>query len=124
MTQGLRELQPYDLCEELEGVVLPKLLDVLRTRLPGHCMRVTDLDVDLMVRVCGRLRAEVPDVRLVILSDNLNAATPAELAVSSTKLVELRNPLPDGTQRPPLLVFIPNDMRAAAEDSFGVATFE
>ncbi len=44
--------------------------------------------------------------------------------MSSTKLVELRNPLPDGTQRPPLLVFIPNDMRAAAEDSFGVATFE
>ena len=50
--------------------------------------------------------------------------TPPELEVSSTKLVELRNPLPDGQQRPPLLVFIPSDVRAAAEDSFGVATFE
>jgi hypothetical protein len=38
--------------------------------------------------------------------------------------VELRNPLADNTLHPPLLVFIPSDLRAAAEDSFGVATFE
>ena len=87
-------------------------------------MRITDLDTDLMVRLCGRLRAEVPNSEVVILSDRHDTATTPELTVSSTKLVELRNPLPDGKQRAPLLVFIPNDVRAAAEDSFGVATFE
>ncbi len=46
------------------------------------------------------------------------------MAVTSTKLVELRNPLPNDELRPPLLVFVPNDLRASAEDSFGVATFE
>ena len=124
MTQGLREIQPYDLSAELESVVLPRLRELLRSRAPGHCMRITDLDTDLMVRLCGRLRAEVPNSEVVILSDRHGTATTPELTVSSTKLVELRNPLPDGKQRAPLLVFIPNDVRAAAEDSFGVATFE
>lgn len=124
MTQGLREIQPYDLAAELERVILPRLVELLKSRAPGHCMRVTDLDVDLMARLCGRLRAEVPDSEVVILGNGPTTHTPAKLTVSSTKLVELRNPLADGTQRPPLLVFIPNDIRAAAEDSFGVATFE
>ena len=124
MSQGLREIQPYDLAAELERVLLPKLVELLKSRAPGHCMRVTDLDADLMARLCGRLRAEVPDSEVIILGNGPTTRTPAELTVSSTKLVELRNPLADGTQRPPLLVFIPNDIRAAAEDSFGVATFE
>ena len=124
MMQGLREIQPYDLAAELESVLLPALVDLLNTRAPGHCMRVTDLDVDLMVRLCGRLRAEVPNSQVVILGNGPATIAPAELTVSSTKLVELRNPLADGTHGPPLLVFLPNDIRAAAEDSFGVATFE
>ena len=48
----------------------------------------------------------------------------AHLFISSTKLVELRNPLPGGEQRPPLLVFLPANLQASAEDSFGIATFE
>ena len=47
-----------------------------------------------------------------------------DLHISSTKLVELRNPLPDGTLRPPLCVFLPANLRTSAEDSFGSATFE
>lgn len=120
---GLRELQPYDLSAELERLLLPQLAEHLRARAAGHCMRVADLDTDLMVRLCGRLRAEVPGAEVVLLGDG-QAKTPPELTVSATKLVELRNPLPDGTQRPPLLVFLPPGIRAAAEDSFGVATFE
>lgn len=129
MTRGLRELEPQDLSAELERALLPRLTELLRSRKPGHCMRVADLDADLMVRLCGRLRAEVPGSEVVILSDgslrtpSSEAMTP-ELTVTSTKLVELRNPLPDGKQRPPLLVFLPANVRAAAEDSFGVATFE
>ena len=124
MTQGLRPLESDDLSGALESVILPQLAELLLSHGAGHCIRVTDLDVDLMVRLCGRLQAEVPDVEVVILAGGRNAKTPADLSVSSTKLVELRNPFPGGQQRPPLMVFIPSDVRAAAEDSFGVATFE
>lgn len=123
MSQGLRTIQPHDLAAELEAELLPRLAELLRSRGRGHCMRLTDLDRDLMVRLCGRLRAEIPEAQAVILG-NGHSATPPTLTVTSTKLVELRNPLPDGALRPPLLVFIPNDLRAAAEDSFGIATFE
>lgn len=123
MSQGLRTVQPHDIAAELEVELFPRLTQLLRSRGPGHCMRLTDLDRDLMVRLCSRLRAEVPEAQVVILG-NGQSSTPPPLTVTSTKLVELRNPLPDGTLRPPLLVFIPNDLRAAAEDSFGIATFE
>src|SRR4030095_8724587 len=86
-------------------------------------MRVGDLDADLMIRLCARLRAELPNTTVVVLSDG-KLSIPDELAVSSTKLVELRNPHADGSQRRPLLVFVPSEVRASAEDSFGVATFE
>ncbi len=124
MTQGLRELQPQDLSAELERALLPVLVGRLKGRGTGHCMRISDLDPELMVRLCGRLRAEVTSATVVVLTDGVQESVPEGLAVTSTKLVELRNPFSDGTLRPPLLVFVPNDVRAAAEDSFGVATFE
>src|SRR5260221_2248679 len=108
---------------ELEHVTVPFLVERLRLRVAGQCMRLSDLDVDLMIRLCARLRAELPSTTVVVLT-NGTLSIPAELAVSSTKLVELRNPLADGTQRQPLLVFVPSEVRASAEDSFGVATFE
>lgn len=123
MNQGIRELTRAELLDGIEGVLLPWLKERVLARGAGHCMRVTDLDKDLMIRLCGRLRAEVSGLTTVVLSDGSDRV-PADIAVSSTKLVELRNPHPDGSQRPPLLVFVPNDLRASAEDSFGVATFE
>lgn len=123
MTRGLQELRASELAEELERVTAPYLVERLRTRAAGHCMRVSDLDVDVMVRLCARLRAEVPEATVVVLSDG-RAEIPSRFAVKSTKLVELRNPLADGSFRPPLLAFVPNDVRVSAEDSFGVATFE
>jgi DNA phosphorothioation-dependent restriction protein DptH len=123
LSQGLRTIQSHDLAAELEADLVPRLAALLRSRSRGHCMRVTDLDVDLMTRLCDRLRADVPEAQVVILG-NGHAAAPEPLRVTSTKLVELRNPLPGGALRPPLLVFVPNDLRTAAEDSFGIATFE
>lgn len=123
MSQGLRIVQPHDLAAELEAQLVSRLASLLRSRSRGHCMRVADLDSALMARLCARLRIEVPDAQVVILG-NGNALTPPELTVSATKLVELRNPFADGSQRLPLLAFVPNEIRAAAEDSFGVATFE
>ena len=123
MSAGFQELSPAQLTVELENVAVPLLLEQLRSREAGHCMRVGDLDVDLMIRLCARLRAELPSTTVVVLT-NGTLSIPAELAVTSTKLVELRNPHADGTQRQPLLVFVPSEVRASAEDSFGVATFE
>lgn len=124
MSQGLRELTSLKLNAALESVLLPRLAAVLGQREAGHCMRVTDLDRDLMVRLCGGLRSRVPGATVVVLADDALRQTAPDIAVSSTKLVELRNPLPNDELRPPLLVFVPNDLRASAEDSFGVATFE
>jgi len=124
MSQGLRELTNQELNAALESVLLPRLAEVLAARGLGHCMRVTDLDRDLMIRLAGGLRARVPTTNVVILADEALRAQAPDLAVSSTKLVELRNPLPNDELRPALLVFVPNDLRASAEDSFGVATFE
>jgi len=120
---GFQELSTNQLTNELENVAVPVLVEQLRTRVAGHCMRVSDLDAELMIRLCARLRAELPNTTVVVLTDG-KVKIPAELAVSSTKLVELRNPHSDGAQRPPLLVFVPSEVRASAEDSFGVATFE
>ena len=105
MSQGLRELQNYDVAAELEKVLVPVLSERLRGRGLGHCMRVSDLELDLMVRLCGRLRAEVPTANVVVLRKRHSAGVPESLGVTSTKLVELRNPLSDGTQRPPLMVW-------------------
>lgn len=124
MSRGLRELTSQELSAALESVLLPRLCKVLAARDLGHCMRVTDLDRELMIRLAGGLRAAVPSANVVVLADDALRAQAPELAVTSTKLVELRNPLPNDELRPPLLVFVPNDLRASAEDSFGVATFE
>lgn len=123
MSAGFQELSLSQLTNELENVAVPLLVEQLRTRVAGHCMRVSDIDAELMVRLCARLRAELPNTTVVVLTDG-KLPIPAELAVTSTKLVELRNPHADGTQRQPLLVFVPSEVRASAEDSFGVATFE
>lgn len=124
MSRGLRELTSQELSAALESVLLPRLCKVLAARDLGHCMRVTDVDRELMIRLAGGLRAAVPSANVVVLADDALRAQAPELAVTSTKLVELRNPLPNDELRPPLLVFVPNDLRASAEDSFGVATFE
>src|SRR5262247_3964407 len=124
MSVGLRELHAHELNVELERVLVPRLAALLQAREPGHCMRVSDLDLEIMVHLCQQLRTQVLGVQVYMLADSRRASIPPDLAVTSTKLVELRNPLADNTLRPPLLVFIPGDVRAAAEDSFGVATFE
>ena len=126
MSQGIRPLQPHEMAAELEACLLPRLVTLIEARQPGHCMRVGDLGLELITRLCGRLNADLPSgsVIAVILRNGVTLAAPPDQTVSSTKLVELRNPLPDGTQRPPLLVFVPTGIRASAEDSFGVATFE
>ena len=122
MSHGLSVLDSQAVSDALEDHLESHLAAVLRQRDAGHCMRVADLDPDLALGLAVRLRAACPDATVVVLTDDPASTDPAH--VTATKLVELRNPRPDGSLRPPLLVFVPNSVRTSAEDSFGVATFE
>jgi len=123
MSTGLRELTADDIQTALERVLTPSLTRMLATRQSGHCARVIDMDAPLAVRLCERLRAAAANGAQVYVLGS-PPLVPAEVAVTSTKLVELRNPDEAGQQRPPLLVFVPPGTHASAEDSFGIATFE
>lgn len=124
--QPFQELYEGDMTRALCEVLIPRLRTLLHTRAPGHCMRVANLERSLTTVLCKTLRQDCPTTQIYILRENGSVADGAEkdLFISSTKLVELRNPLLDGSQRPPLLVFLPLNVQASAEDSFGSATFE
>jgi len=123
MSNGFRALPSVDLTRAVEQLLLPRLAATLRERGAGHCMRVPDLDRDLMLSLAKGLRREVSEAQVYVLADG-STQPDGDLLVSSTKLVELRNPLPNGALRPPLCVFLPANLRTSAEDSFGVATFQ
>ncbi|MEU6072530.1 hypothetical protein [Micromonospora sp. NPDC047074] len=123
MSTGLREVTDTDLDEALERVLVPRFAALLAARAPGHCVRVTDLGAPLAAQLCRRLRAATGTAAQIHVLGQ-PPQVPDDVAISGTKLVELRNPDADDRQRPPLLVFIPPGTHASAEDSFGVATFE
>lgn len=123
MSLVFQELNDDRLTQSLTETIYPRLSGILQSRGLGHCMRVVDLEVEMMTALCRTFRRDLPEAQVFILADRpLPGAE--DLQISSTKLVELRNPLPDGSQRPPLMVFIPPNLRTSAEDSFGIATFE
>ena len=123
MSGGLREVSAGDIQTALERVLAPRLIRVITAHGPGHCARVTDADAALAVQLCYRVRAAVGGSGQAFVLGAPPLVSPA-VAVTSTKLVELRNPDEEGELRPPLLVFVPPGTHASAEDSFGVATFE
>ena len=122
MSNAFIELTQEKINNAVTALLCPKISQILQERAPGHCMRVTDLDDDIMETLCLELRKQFPDGNIFILS-HAHSAEKKHL-ITSTKLVELRNPQEDGELRSPLLVFIPTSLRTSAEDSFGVATFE
>lgn len=121
---GLTEPTNAQVRSALEGVLVPYLLGLLTSRQAGHCMRVTELDGELAARLVRRLRtATLPGTVVCLLVSDEQVAKGDDIHVTSTQLVELRN-RPIGVTSGPLLVFVPPGLRASAEDSFGVATFE
>lgn len=122
MSQGLRELLDQDLDAELELLLAPKLTSTLLSRQDGHCARVTEIPGPLATELCQRIRSAAGD-RAQAYVLGAPPEVPQTVAVTSTKLIELRNPDADRL-RPPMLVFVPPGTRASAEDSFDVATFE
>ena len=123
MSTGLRELTTDDVQVALVQVIAPRLSSLLARHQAGHCERLADADAPLAVRLCERLRATASNGAQVFVL-GAPPLVAADVAVTSTKLVELRNPDAAGRQRSPLLVFVPPGTHASAEDSFGVATFE
>jgi DNA phosphorothioation-dependent restriction protein DptH len=122
MSNAFTKLSQDKLNAAVAGLLCPRIEAILGDRGPGHCMRVTDLDDDVMESVCKELRRTRPDGNIFILGSHDQEGQ--LFRVNSTKLVELRNPDANGELRQPLLVFIPTSLRTSAEDSFGVATFE
>lgn len=123
MSQDFRLITVADVNAELQRVIEERLLSVLAARHPGHCMRVGDLDTSVMLAIARDLRQKVgAAAQIHVLSRE--PRNEDSLLITSSKLVEYRNPLADGVLRQPLLVFVPNDLRTAAEDSFAEATFE
>ena len=123
MSQEFRRVTSADVNAELQRIIEERLLAVITQRDCGHCMRVGDLDTVVMLAVARSLRQTVgASAQVHVLSREVRNTD--SLLITSSKLVELRNPLTEGELRPPLLVFVPNDLRTAAEDSFAEATFE
>lgn len=122
MSNAFTKLSQEKLNAAVAGLLCPRIEAILGDRGPGHCMRVTDLDDEVMKSVCKELRRTRQDGNIFILGSHDQEGLPFQ--VTSTKLVELRNPDVNGELRQPLLVFIPTSLRTSAEDSFGVATFE
>lgn len=122
MSNMFSKLSQDKLNEAIAGLLCPRIEAILGDRGPGHCMRVTDIDDHVMESACKELRRARPDGNIFILGSHEQDGLPYR--ITSTKLVELRNPDKNGELRQPLLVFIPTSLRTSAEDSFGVATFE
>jgi len=116
------KLSSDKLNQALADALCPQLVQIIATRGAGHCMRVADLDAEVMETACINLRKATANENIFILCQNDQVSKPYH--ITSTKLVELRNPDIKGNLRPCLLVFIPSHLRTSAEDSFGVATFE
>jgi hypothetical protein len=112
--------------ERLDNIIAEniclKIETILASRRAGHCMRVIDLDKQIIDILCEKLRRIYPEGNIFILQESGIIKTSYQ--ISSTKLVELRNPGINGELSSPLLVFIPPTLRTSAEDSFGIATFE
>lgn len=122
-TSGLREITDTDVDQALERVLLPRISELLAARGAGHCMRIDDVGGPLSATLTRRLRGIHGDAAQVHVL-GAPPQVPPDVAVTATKLVELRNPDADGALRPVLLVFVPPNSQTSAEDSFGVATFE
>lgn len=122
MSNAFIKLSHQKMNEAVAGLLCPRIEAIMCNRGPGHCMRITDLDDEVMESVCKDLRRVKPDGNIFILGTQDQESLP--FRVTSTKLVELRNPDANEELRQPLLVFIPNSLRTSAEDSFGIATFE
>lgn len=89
--------------------------DEIKLAKPGHCMKITGFAMEEL----RRLYLLVKDINKSIDTYILSEDEASEGFIHATKLIELRNDESKG-----LLVLVPVNNRAAAEDSYGDATFK
>lgn len=120
MIKGIQTVIKSDIDGSLISVLVPKFKMLLETRGAGHCMKVSDLETELMYQLSEVISGAVEYAQVAVLAMKATRL----FSVTSTKLVELRNPDEHGQLRQPLLIFVPNELKTSSEDSFGAATFE
>src|SRR6185312_15673281 len=81
----------------------------------GHCIKISGFPQSHLTDLLHSLQAQYPHIRSYILSDR----TFSKEYITPTKLIEFRN-----QEIFPLAVLVPVNIRTAAEDSFGNATFK
>ncbi|WP_074625601.1 ATP-binding protein [Bacillus cereus] len=96
-----------------------KLKERLINKEPGHCAQVIDLNIGVMLKACQELNENGAGKfeSYVLTSNDKIDKEPWE--IHATKLVERRN-----KEEKIVVVFIPHNLKTAAEDSFDMATFE
>jgi len=106
-------LSPYNelLVHHLYNKFKPQLNDASA----GHCMKLTGVSDDVLMPVLEQIKTNLPRIDVFILANDSSS----DVYITATKLIELRN-----LEENPLLVIIPANLRTAAEDSFGNATFQ
>lgn len=124
MESTFRKITQDDIERHLQPVLEEMISENLASRQLGHCMKVGSLSESLMFELATVIASRFDGSAMVHILGTQEQAAASSLFITSSKLIELRNPLPDGTQRQPLLVFVPDDLRTSAEDSFSGATFE
>src|SRR5690349_676344 len=102
MARGLTEITESQWRQALEQALLPRIASVLRRREAGHCMRVEGLQADVAVSLTRRLHAAVPEAQVHVLDAGTLGNDADDVTITSTRLVELRNPDDTGALRPPL----------------------
>jgi DNA phosphorothioation-dependent restriction protein DptH len=105
--------------ERIGRFVANRLKEQLINKEPGHCAQVADLSLEVMVKACKELN----DIGAGKIESYVLAANDAEFMehweIQATKLVERRN-----VEEKIVVIFIPHNLKTAAEDSFEINTFE
>jgi DNA phosphorothioation-dependent restriction protein DptH len=94
--------------------IKPMLVRALERSGAGQRLRVTSLPAPVMYSLCQELQSDTRWCARVLT----NGLPTKPWQVTATKVIELRNTLAQ-----PLVVFIPQGLRNAAEDSLDIATF-
>src|SRR5947208_285963 len=90
MSNAFTTLTQEKLNAAVAGVLCPRIEAIVDDRGPGHCMRITDLDDEVMESICKELLRTRPGRNIFILGSHDQEDLPHR--ITSTKLVELRNP--------------------------------
>lgn len=114
MTDLITNATEDDLHEFVAKQIFPMMVSALEKAGTGQRLRVTSLPPSVMRHICQKLQG---DTRwsAKVLTDEISSE---DWQATPTKIIELRN-----TLEQPLLVFIPQGLRNAAEDSLDIATF-